>query len=169
MLVCHHSGGQSERWSAILWTRLAWSRGPRDFTIFDARPAPSRTCGVPPAPGHHRTGRGGPVLSRDFLPVGRAGQLSTQVPILRRFPRPPPVLPLACLLPGSVEIDRGFSPPRNPGIRHARPVAFLGRGPLATPPRSAWGAVTYPTQEVAYPFHSECLRGRAKRIKTAGL
>ena len=94
----------------------AWSGGPRDFTIFDARPVPSRTCGVPPAPGHHRTGRGAPVLWSDFLPVGRAGQLSRQVPILRRFPRPPPVLPLACLLPGSVEIDRGFSPPSNPGM-----------------------------------------------------
>ena len=99
----------------------AWSRGPRDFTIFDARPAPSRTCGVPPAPGHHRTGRGAPVMREDFHPVGRAGQLSRQVPILRRFPRPPPVLPLACLLPGSVEIDRGFSPPS---------AACAGRGAI---------------------------------------
>ena len=125
----------------------AWSRGPRDFTIFDARPAPSRTCGVPPAPGHHRTGRGAPVLWSDFLPVGRAGQLSTQVPILRRFPRPPPVLPLACLLPGSVEIDRGFSPPRNPGMPGL--LLFWAAGhslPGLPPPRSA---VTYPTQEVA--------------------
>ena len=55
----------------------AWSGGPRDFTIFDARPVPSRTCGVPPAPGHHRTGRGAPVLWSDFLPVGRAIQLSS--------------------------------------------------------------------------------------------
>ena len=42
----------------------------------------------------------------------------------------------------------GFLPSEE--SRHARPVAFLGRGSLATPPRSAWSAVTYPTQKVAY-------------------
>ena len=48
--------------------------------------------------------------------VGRAGQCRARSPFYNGAPLPAALLPLACLLPGSVEIDRGFSPPSNPGM-----------------------------------------------------
>ena len=92
--------------------------------------------------------------------AGRAGQLSTSFPrrasrtISTRSPfynggaLPALVLPLACLLPGSVEIDRGFSPPSNPDMPGLLLVWVAGHS--LPPPGSAWSAVTYPTQKVAY-------------------
>ena len=78
--------------------------------------------------------------------VGRAGTMSSQVPILQRRPLPAPLLPLACLLPGSVEIDRGFSPPRNPGmpglllfwVAGHSPGSWLASALDSPPPPKKW-------------------------------
>ena len=126
----------------------AWSGGPRDFTIFDARPVPSRPDLRRPAcsrPSQDRPRCSGPL--ERLSTVGRAGQCRGRSPFYNGAPLPAPLLPLACLLPGSVEIDRGFSPPRNPGMPGL--LLFWAVGHSLPPPRSAWSAVTYPTQKVA--------------------
>ena len=90
--------------------------GSRDFSIIGYGPALSRTCVAPPASGHERARRVAPVRLCGFHPVGRAGQCRAKSPFYNGGALPALVLPLACLLPGSVEIDRGFSPPSNPGM-----------------------------------------------------
>ena len=119
----------------------AWPKGSRDFSIIGYGPALSRTCVAPPASGHERARRVAPVRLCGFHPVGRAGQCRAKSPFYNGGALPALVLPLACLLPGSVEIDRGFSPPRNPGMPGLLLFWAAGHSPgswlasaLASPP-----------------------------------
>ena len=78
--------------------------------------------------------------------VGRAGQCRAKSPFYNGGALPALVLPLACLLPGSVEIDRGFSPPSNPGMPglllfwvagHSL-ASWLASELVSPPPPSRW-------------------------------
>ena len=81
-----------------------------------------------------------------FFPSVEPGNSRARSPFYNGGALPAPVLPLACLLPGSVEIDRGFSPPRYPGMPglllfwaagHS-PGSWLASALASPPPPSKW-------------------------------